>query len=917
MSDAIILSMVIDLAPLIGLIKNTEYRYLVSAGARFHVLKGAVEHLMHVRDCVSRRVRVAGRRRRRLPEAVRWVEDADGRILAFGELQSDYHRIRKLFFLDVPLDLLSSYRVGKAASQMLLHVNRLCTEGAGIVHKVKLPQPLEILTGYPSRDLTLRAAIARIKEEGNGSVVGIWGRAGLGKTHLLKLIEDYFSRDDSFDLVLRITIPKNCSVAKVRTQIMKKLLLDNCEAKRICHFLKSRNFLLMFDCLHEGLDLEEVGVPSLDSVRSYRQKVVFTSRFIHVCDQMNVELGNRIELLCLDDEESWNTFKHNADFDYLDNQYMFLARNVSRELHGSPLELMTIGKAMHHKDANYWENALDYLSKSCLHETQGSGTEAATFFRLKLGHDSLTDTLKECFKVCSLWPEGHIFDPRNLVDFWIGLGLIQWDNIEMAYSEGFAHISTLQELCLLESAEDGEAVQMHSTIRDFALWVVHNQERRKKKWIMQTNEHWGLAEQVLLVGLELTGLPYIPSNQENLTLLILQDNYLEESSFRNFHLFLSLQYLDLSSNKLSNIPVQICMQVNLRYLNLTNNRIKRVPIELGSLIKLRHLHLRNNPIQNIPNGILLKLQNMEVLDICSFDLLQCSSYEVLFEELQLMSRLRSLGVTVHSDASCERISKTTLPIRALSVVTYDHEDEEGNASKLLSDSPFVNSERRTNLLEFGIYTRKKTIVFDSFHLMWNLEHVEKVILHGYFVNEIKWLSLHPEDSLARLRRLDIVRCQHLNDISWILHLPCLQDLLLFSCSRLHQIIDNVQDSGIKSKTNEKKGSSSIHSTFPRLRRLTLIEADELVSICSSAFTFPSLESLQISACPSLKRLPFLTIPRKLKCIRGENDWWDSLEWENENLESSFEPYFHGLSDEDQLSEIYLFSSLQVEWARDV
>lgn len=741
-SDAatIIWSTELELAPLIAMVRNRDY----FAGARFHVLRGACEHLAHVRDCVRTRARVAARRGRRLATAAAWTEEAEIYLLRFGELRSAHGRIPRLIFWD----LLGCYRVSKVASLMMPQVKRLCEEGGRIVRRSKLPQPMEISTGFASRDRTLRAAIERVRTIQPNGIVAIWGRAGLGKTYLLKLVEEYFSRDDTFDLVLRIASPRDSSVAKVQSEIAKKLMLANCDGMqhraRIFDFLKERNFLLLLDCVWQRLDLEEVGIPSLDLVGScYNRRVVFTACSSHVCDQMNVEVENRIEVHCLDHTESWEIFKQNADLDYLGHQHVYLPRNISAELLGSPLELVTIGKAMHNKkDAIYWQNALHYLTESCLRDTQWSGSEEATFFRLKLAYDSLTGILKDCFKLCSLWPEGHIFNQRKLVDFWIGSGLIQGDDIEASYNEGFSHITTLQEFCLLEPAEDGEAVQMQSTIRDFALWVVHSQGEDKNKWRIQTKENWGLAEQVLLVGLKITELPRIPSNQKTLEVLILQHNYLEDGSFGNFPSLLSLQYLDLSFNKLSNIPVEICMQVNLRYLNLSNNRIKTVPVELGCLTRLRHLHLRNNPNLVIPNGILPKLQNLEVLDVCSFNLLQCSSYEAPINELVRMDKLQSLGITVRSETSFQGISKTTLPIRSLSIVIYNHED--GYETHVSSENSCINPERQTNLFELGIYTRQKTIVLDSIHSMWNVQHVEKAYLHGYFVDRIICQKLHTD-----------------------------------------------------------------------------------------------------------------------------------------------------------------------------
>lgn len=213
-SDAatIIWSTELGLASLIAMVRNRDY----FAGARFHVLRGACEHLAHVRECVRRRARVAARRGRRLATAAAWTEEAEIYLLRFGELRSAHGRIPRLIFWGAtPLDLLGCYRVGKVASLMMPQVKRLCEEGGRIVRRSKLPQPMEISTGFASRDRTLRAAIERVRTIQPNGIVAIWGRAGLGKTYLLKLVEEYFSRDDTFDLVLRIASPRDSSVAQV------------------------------------------------------------------------------------------------------------------------------------------------------------------------------------------------------------------------------------------------------------------------------------------------------------------------------------------------------------------------------------------------------------------------------------------------------------------------------------------------------------------------------------------------------------------------------------------------------------------------------------------------------------------------------------------------------------------------------
>jgi disease resistance protein RPS2 len=54
--------------------------------------------------------------------------------------------------------------------------------------------------------------------------------------------------------------------------------------------------------------------------------------------------------------------------------------------------------------------------------------------------------------------------------------------------------------------------------------------------------------------------------------------------------------------------------------------------------------------------------------------------------------------------------------------------------------------------------------------------------------------------------------------------------------------------------------------------------------------FPSLESLKIVECPSLKKLKLTAAElNEIQCTR---EWWDRLEWDDEEVQASYEPLFH-------------------------
>ena len=80
---------------------------------------------------------------------------------------------------------------------------------------------------------------------------------------------------------------------------------------------------------------------------------------------------------------------------------------------------------------------------------------------------------------------------------------------------------------------------------------------------------------------------------------------IQNSNIINIPLFLSLslKYLDLSYNKIIEIPKEIGQLTSLKKLYLTNNKIIEIPKEIGLLISLNYLILLYNKIVIIPEEI--------------------------------------------------------------------------------------------------------------------------------------------------------------------------------------------------------------------------------------------------------------------------------------------------------------------------
>ncbi|BAT17200.1 Os12g0490800 [Oryza sativa Japonica Group] len=851
-----------------------------------------------------------------------WLKRAEHVCVETEKIQAKYGKRTKCMGSLSPCICVNYYMIAKSAAANCQAAEKIYSEGMFEEYGVMVPQAS---SEVPITDVSLTGtdryrslAVKFIRDEAV-SKVGLWGPGGVGKTHLLHQINNLFHKNPAFDVVIRVTASKGCSVAKVQDAIVGEQMLvkkDDTESQAVIiyEFLKSKNFLILLDDLWEHVDLDKVGIPNeVISIGNYKQKLLLTTRSESVCGQMGVKNGQRIKIDCLDETDAWHLFKENVGTEIIENHPLVLklAKDVANELAGLPLALIVVGRAMSTKrHPREWQNCIDFLQQSRLNEIEGPVcNEESVFARLKLSYEYLSDTnLKDCFTSCALWPDDYLLDRNKLSEYWMGLGLVEEEDIHRCYNAGYARIRELVDKCLLEETDDDRLVKMHDVIRDMALWIVGDEGREKNKWVVQTVSHWCNAERILSVGTEMAQLPAISEDQTKLTVLILQNNDLHGSSVSSLCFFISLQYLDLSRNWLKTIPSEVCKLVNLYYLNLSDNKIKDLPQELGLLFKLQYLLLRSNPIREIPEVILSKLSRLQVADFCSLQLEQPASFEPPFGALECMTDLKALGITVGKIKYLNMLCKTSLPVRSLCVIIKSKSLDEWKRFAF-SDSLFGNDLIQRNLLELYIYTHEEQIVFES-NRPHRSSNLEKLYICGHYFTDVLWEGVESQDLFQNLRRLDLISCISLTNISWVQHFPYLEDLIVYNCEKLQQIIGSTSNNDNLPNTDEKE---RISLSQPCLKRFTLIYLKSLTTICDSSFHFPSLECLQILGCPQLTTLPFTTVPCNMKVIHCEEELLEHLQWDNANIKHSFQPFFKVISMNNNSAPQNFLDGLYAEW----
>ncbi|CBI21685.3 unnamed protein product, partial [Vitis vinifera] len=355
-----------------------------------------------------------------------------------------------------------------------------------------------------------------------------------------------------------------------------------------------------------------------------------------------------------------------------DDKYGFNAFVMKRKCCGLPLALITIGRAMAGtKTPEEWEKKIQMLKN---YPAKFPGMENRLFSRLAFSYDSLPDeTIKSCFLYCSLFPEDYEISHRNIIQLWIGEGFLdECDNIQKARNQGEEVIKSLQLACLLENGispldEKDEYLKMHDVIRDMALWLAHENGKKKNKFVVkdgvesiraQEVEKWKETQRISLWNTDIEEHrkpPYFP----NIETFLASSVFIESFSNRFFTNMPIIRVLDLSNNfKLMKLPVEIRNLVTLQYLNLSCTSIEYLPVELKNLKKLRCLILNDMYfLESLPSQMVSSLSSLQLFSMYSTEGSAFKGYDErrLLEELEQLEHIDDISIDLTSVSSIQTL----------------------------------------------------------------------------------------------------------------------------------------------------------------------------------------------------------------------------------------------------------------------
>ncbi|KAM4097612.1 hypothetical protein ACJW30_07G014500 [Castanea mollissima] len=687
--------------------------------------------------------------------------------------------------------------------------------------------------------------------------IGIWGLGGVGKTTLVKNFNNQLREASTqpFGIVIWATVSKNLVIKNVQKQIAERLNLEvkmdeskQGMASRLYKRLeKEKKFLLILDDVWAKIDLDTLGVPVPEVHKGF-------------CRTMTTDPDIKVEVL--------NDAGDVADLEEIKP----LAEAIVKECSRLPLAIIAVGAAMRKKTK---------LKRSV---PSIEGIEAEVYKPLKLSYDSLEgNNIKSCFLYCCLFPEDFEIGINNLGQYWRAEGLIDvgqsWANMD----EGISLIENLKDSCLLEEGHYLDTVKMHDVVRDDGCKSLVRSGIGLSEIFAEEFSNSNSLHRVSFMCNNITRLPDCMI-QYNYALDTVPEKFLQG--------FEALKVLNLSRTSIWSLPHSLLQLRDLRVLLFCDcPNLDELP-SLGTLTKLRELDLRSTCIANLPRGI-ENLSELRILNLADTEELKSIQPGIIsklscLESLSVISDLelrfpqpqgRSCRFTIKKKEWIGWFWGNSSSLELIECTGLDEMLEDF----IESDASFAGLKSLeieycpTSLGQGGGCAARCD-------LLPNLEKFRLSEMKN--PNSISELASHLGLRVNSLKSIEVEFCHQMKYLlscgDFIQTLPNLEEIKVRNCVNFEELFNNESGQNI-----------SPNPMVPKLRILQLEFLPKFKILCRYEETWPCLEQVVVRGCKGLRRLPLTNQNAgTIKEIKGESEWWDALEWDDDQTKSSLLPFFH-------------------------
>ncbi|GMP98565.1 hypothetical protein CsSME_00046399 [Camellia sinensis var. sinensis] len=496
-------------------------------------------------------------------------------------------------------------------------------------------------------------------------------------------------------------------------------------------------------------------------------------------------------------------------------------------------------------------------------------------------------------------PQGieELVNLRKLVLFW---------NYKLKYVPSLEKLKALEHFKLIDGQieEVPQGIEELVNLRELRLWGNRNLKYVPSLEKLKALEHFelgqsqieeapqGIEELVNLRGLRLRenhNLKYVPSLEKlkALECFVLTHSQIEEVP-QGIEELVNLRNLELSGYKLGMSPCRkLCRLTQVHSLVIQRTKVKVSAEELLCLKQLEALEAQFHNVQELTMYV---------------NSAQCKSLERYSLEVGIVDEIKNERLTCEYEGGS--LSSTGVDAVVLPSDIWKLYIRRWHNHISLSDIQSLRDARGlgTFIIEEcdgleSIFSSSSCFSEDYHIPLTTIEELEFSNLPNFRVLFDRVVP--PHNISFNLKRLVLCQCPKMENIfsALLLHnFPNLEELEVQDCKNVEEIIAEVETSD-RGGHREDDGDTI---TLPNLKILDLLNLPRLESIYKGIMVCESLQHISISNCPMLRRLPIslhknedgeqATAPPALRFIFVEEEWWESLEWDNPLTKTTLQPF---------------------------
>ncbi|KAA8532654.1 hypothetical protein F0562_032687 [Nyssa sinensis] len=701
--------------------------YVRNLTKNFNELKDKAAELFTKRDDIKDRVDQQKIEKAPTKECERWLEKVGEIENNLKIIEEEYNAEKKWLKGWCP-DICSRLKLGERVVDMINNVKDTYEKSkfeGGFVADLPLEKVVEelvpSLTAKAAADRTLKKVMDCIGDK-KTQKIGIWGMGGVGKTTVMKLLNNTLEITTMFDVVIWVTVSKSWSIRKLQDEIAERLSIkitkvsDSGAARKLFQVLKGKKYLLLLDDVWEMVELNDIGIPNTSQDNGC--KVILTTRVLDVCREMGTDVEIKVEELSK--EEAWEMFHLEVGEVVVFPAIKPLAEDIVKKCDGLPLALKVVGRVLRKREkVDFWSDFLRDLKSPTTSFVDA--VDEKVFKPLKVSYDHLKDTNKKCFLYCGLYPEDYEIGKSELIRYWIAEGFLSGKlTFAEARVKGDVILEALIDSSLLERCEEDEYVKVHDVIRDLILRLTSpNGEEstylvragaNKSKELLEDMKWSSATRMSYMCNNQLHSLPKSFRSPKLLTLLLQRNKELRVIPEYFFNYMPYLQVLDLSYTRISSLPTSISNLVSLRALFLRKcYDLKALPEEVIALKGLEVLCVTRSQMECIPSRI-WELNNLKCLKFSSLNFTGEKKAVIssgMISRLSLLEELSILGrwFCLLSDESVDTVTKELSNMTRLSSLEFEFRRVDNLQHFIQNSKPWRDGNLEKFLFLVGISSR--------------------------------------------------------------------------------------------------------------------------------------------------------------------------------------------------------------------